>query len=474
MARNKYIQVESGYLREVRRLGELERKERDQSVRNLEHARQSFQNVSKEIERHSKPDVNELRRAVKEEEHNVGRQLDNLSDSLRKEIQYQNENLRKELDNIRRNVDSTNHEIDHVNARIAEVSEQFEAGIQSIAERISKQEDRAQVYAVQLQELLDAIGELHPEQLAPERIAQIRETNGFVQADIKNGDYQAAIGLAQDNIAVAVILQAELERWNDEYDDLRESIERTIVNVEERIGSLMDFGANARVMHITVGSDTFEFRYDGDIDHWTNGLFYQLCDAFYELEDRVCNEYIENMDLENMRIADRDFPEYNSRLDRCAAFAEEEFAISCRVQGTAIRINRALTEDGTWQLTGSGFEQGDNRQSYYVAYSDGQGNRSTIVILPNKEDGNKTENCEAQFSVGTCDGEYVGDTALCAILREAVLARLRQNGIDTGSRNSGRNYRQSMDAGSFMESIYREGNGIKAERIRKVQNQINL
>ncbi len=222
---------------------------------------------------------------------------------------------------------------------------------------------------------------------------------------------------------------------------------------------------------MTIGKDEFDFIYDGNIDHWSSGLFYQLCDSFDGLEERVRFEYIENMDLENMRIANRDIPEYLSRIDRCISFADEEFDISCRVQGTAIRINDALTEDDTWHLTESGFENNDDRQSYYSSYGDGQGNRSVIVVLPNVlRNGNKT-NCEAQFYIGTCDGAIMKDPAMCRILRDAIIARLRQFDIGIGNTCD---YRQSDSTEVFICQINTIGEEIKADRLRIVSNQIKL
>ena len=464
------IQVRNEELNEMRCKSEAARKKREQSARELDLARQRLQTSENELADHSKLDSRELHRAVKEEERKVLRELDNVGRDLQKEILQQNAGLRGELADIRRSVAGTNEEIDRVNGRIQDVSRQFESRIRSISERMRKQGDRARLYANQLQDVLDRIGELHSGLLTPGEAELIQEAMEFVITDIKNEDYQAAIGLSQANLPTAIELQARLERLNDEFNKLSVSIAEAIVRIREQITKLTDIDANVKYVHIVIGNKEFDFRYNGDLNHWSNGLFYQLCNNFDRLAERVRDEYIRNMDLQNMRIADKDIPLYSSRFERCASFAEEEFNISCRVQGTAERIHDALTEDDSWTLLDSGFEQNDDRRSYHSSYGDGQGNRSAIVIIPSVIR-NGRNGSEAQFSVGACDGEQVMDAAMCRILRDAIIARLRHCGIST---DGGEDYRQSNNAEAFINQIYTLGDGIKTERLRQARNQMKL
>ncbi len=468
---NQTVQVRNVELNEMRRKSEAARTKREQADRDLELARQRLQSATDEIAGYSKLDSRQLRNAVKEEERRVLRELDNAGEILEREIRHQNSELRNEIVDIRRSVARTNEEIDRVNGRIHEVAQQFESEISLIADRMRKQGDRARLYANQLRDVLDRIAELHPELLTPGEAEMVREAMDFVITDIKNEDYQAAIGLAQEKLPRAIELQARLERLNDEFNELSVSIAEAIVNVREQIVKLTDYEANVRDVHVAVGKDEFDFRYDGNIDHWSSGLFFQLCEAFDGLEERVRQEYIENMDLENMRIANRDVPQYISKIDRCISFANEEFDISCRVQGTAIRINDALTEDDTWQLSDSGFENDDDRQAYFSSYGDGQGNRSVIVVLPNVMRTGGKQNCEAQFSVGTCDGALMQNPAMCRVLRDAIIARLRHHDIRIGNEAD---YRQSESTEDFVRQINIFGEEIKADRLRNVRNQIHL
>lgn len=463
------VQIRNGELNEMRRKSEAARAKREQADRDLVAARRRLQSATEEMARYSKLDSRQLRRAVKEEERRVLRELDNIEKDLQREIALRNSELRNEMVEIRRSVARTNEEINRVNGRIHEVSQRFEEEIRSIADQMRKQSDRASLYASQLQEVLDRIFKLHPDLLTPGEAEMIQEAMDYVKTDIRIEDYQAAIGLVQDNLPAAIELQTRLERLNDEFNELSVSIDESIVNVREQIVNLTDYDANIREVQIAVGKDEFDFRYDGNINHWSSGLFCQLCDAFDELEDRVRQEYIKNMDLDNMRIASRDIPQYLLRIGRCVSFADEEFNVSCRVQGTAILINNALTEDDTWQLTDSGFENNDDRQAYYLSYGDGQGNRSVIVVLPNVMRSANKQNCEAQFSIGTCDGVLMKNPAMCLILREAILSRLRQHGISVNSDNHNR---QSHNTEEFRNQVYSVGDEIKTNRIQCARNQI--
>ncbi len=221
---NETMQVRNIELNEMRRKSEAARVKREQADRDLESARRRLQATTKEIAVYSELDSEQLRSAIKEEERKVLRELYNAGEVLQREILSSNRALNDELVEIRRSVARSNEEIDRVNRRISEVAWQFESNIRSIADRMREQGDRARLYANQLQDTLDRIFELHPELLTPGESEMLREAMDFVITDIRNEDYQAAIGLAQDNLPTAIELQARLERLNDEFNELSVAI----------------------------------------------------------------------------------------------------------------------------------------------------------------------------------------------------------------------------------------------------------
>lgn len=468
------VRVRNEELNEMRRKSEAARRKRDQAAKDLDLARQRLDSSVREMQERSKPDSKELRRAVKEEERRVLRELDGISTDLRRELTEQNSILRKELDDIRRSISNTEHEIDRVNDRISQVSEQFNERIRNFTERLRGEKERSLAYRNELQELLNDIKQLHPELLTPGQADIIEEALNFINVDIKNEDFQAAIGLAQDNLPTAVVLLGTLERLNDEFNTLSVTIAEAIVRVRERISALVDYTANSHDCHLQIGNDNFDFYYDGDIEHWSSGLFYRLCDSFDALENRINDEYISNMEMDNLRVADVDVPDYIRRFERCVLFAEEEFNISCRVQGTATRINNSLTSDDSWMVDNSGFVNEDDRLSYIINYYDGQGDQSVIVVLPVLGKSPRNNNCEAQFSVGTLNAGNTRNPALCEILRKAICGRLAHSGMDVERLNRDSRNATSGDIEAFSHAICNTGDEIKDERVRTVRTQIKL
>ena len=439
--------------------------------RNLHEAEARLRQAEEDLRTRSRFDANQLQREIKEQGRILTNELDSIEESIRLELGRQNVHLRKQLDEVRANVNASNRSVDELNRRINQLSEDFNANVRIITERIAKQQERAQYYLNQLDIILGIIDALHPDKLTPGRADQLHEGRDFIAADIARGDYEAAIGLAQNELIDAVSLQSELEALNDEFNRLVVDISREIMSIESRIDSLYDNNANARNVNYGRGLYELQYTYNGDIDYWSNGLSVLLCNRFDEEETRINQEFIADMDLENLRTALHSLPLYSTRFNNCETFAIEEFLISCGIQNLAIRINDALTNDVSWVLEESGFENDDFRRSYAFTFRDGLHNIVSIVIVPNRINGN---NGEIQFFVQAFDGEKTTSPADCAVIRNAVVARLHSAGIDIGERNRESQYRQSVAPSEFISSTYVEGAEIKDGRINMVRQRLNL
>lgn len=448
----------------------IERKK--QSDKELEMARKRLEEAVQEMRQHSGIDSEELRQAALDEERRIYKDLDDIDASLRRELYHQNSEFRSELDDIRRTVSKTDAEISRVNERITQVSNRFNQRIKQLTERIREQKESAIVYQNELQKVTDSIRLLHPELLAPGEADLIEEALTYINTDIEQEDYQAALGLAQSHLPTAVALLSTLERKNDEYNVLRTNILNEIVNVRERMSLLLNNDANAHDSQIQIGAEQFAFRYNGDLNHWSSGLFFQLYDDFAAFEDNVLNDYLVNMDLENMRMASVNIQDYLNRLETCVSFAESEFEISCIVQGTASIINEALTSDETWDIVNSGFDNNDDRLSYSLVYTDGQANDSVITILPELIKQRDTNAYLASYSIGTMNGRESDDEGLCTILHDAITRRLETFGVNGESRNISENANNDINEFFIIQS--KNGNKIKDERVRLVKRQIKL
>lgn len=454
----------------------------------LEQAQVRLENAQNDLARRTGFDKRQLQEALQDEEEKLLKGLDSTTLELRRAIGQQNVALRKQLDEVRgevsemhreiksaqEDVDQAKRAVDALDKRVTEVAKQFDQNLRKIADRLAGERDRAQYYSNAFSLLVEHIDALHPDKLTPGKAELLHDTQSFLAVNIKNGDYQAAIGLAQSNIPDAVTLQSELERLNDEFDRLAVAVRRQLLDIRQIIQRLSDPGANSRDIEIGRGDSVYEFTFNGDVGYWTSGVFSKLTSKFDDEQRLIEDTYISEMDLENLRLAIKALPAYHARFDRCLAFALEEFEMSGRIQVTAMKVLEALTHDGSWTLTGSGFENEDVRLSYSELFTDGKGNRAAVVISPEKPSNRRGHEADAPIALEACDGETCISETMCGILRSAIEARLRSGGLEVSTDAKGRAAPQHASSERFVDAAYRVGSKAKDERIGAVQNQLRI
>lgn len=466
------MQVRDDDLRNMRWRKQQAQQKRDKALRDLEEARSRLNVSTDELNRRTNYDAAQFQKALEEEERKMLDGIEKVDNELRAAMGRQNVLFRQQLDEVRQDIANSNASLDAVTKRIAELSDQMNKDIHLIAEKLSQQKDRAQLYINRVSALLEKINKLNPDKLTPGQAELLQDGLVLAKADMESGDYQAAMGLAQNNIPVAVSLLAELERKNDEYMRLECGVNAAILDVRNRIEELLDGEKNEKTIRLGEGVDEREYTYDGDVDYWSSGVFSLLCEKFEEEQRIVTEKFLAQMDLENLRIAEKAIPNYLIRLSRCEGFAYEEFAVSCNVQCMAVRIYSALTEDDSWNLQTSGFSEDDTRQAYFMNFSDNANNEVMIVVLPQKAPSGQKA-AATQYIVAASDGPAGQSEGMREMLRNAVLARLASKGVEGGA---GMNscLSKSSRAEDAQKDICEGGRMIKAERIKGMRKKINI
>lgn len=459
-----YLLVDDDSLNDLRYRSQLAEQRRSRAEQDLREAHRRLAETEAAASRRIDGDRQRLQAALRAEEDRLSGEFSRLQSSLDQAIQQQNRELHRQLDGLRGDLARTNARVDSAEQQIKDLTDRFDREFRAIADRSAAQRERAQCYRDQLDGLLRGIDGLHPEQLAPGQAEPLRDSRRFLDADLANGDYQAAIGVAQSNLPAALRLLGELEQRNGEYDRLSVQVRASILQVRQRMQELEDPKGNAAV----VQSSDLEFSYNGDIEFWSGGLLGQLC-ASFDREQGQVEEYLADMDLENLRIAVERIPQYLPRLDLCRQFAREEFHLSCGVQELALNLHDALTEDGSWALTRSGFPEGDPRRSYWAVFQDPLGHTAAAVVQPNR--GGEPP---AVFSLDACDGDQVRNEGLCAILRDGALARLTDWGIPPSALGQDRGSRQGQEPAQFISRVCADGAKKRRARIQAVRRLIDL
>lgn len=462
--------VENGRYNRARAEDRAAARRRQEADREVRSEKDRLRRMEKEGARSAARDEQLMRERIQAETDRLLDGIDEVSDEMRSALRRHVDETQHQMDGIRRSINDVRGQADRLDGKIDDLANSVSARFQALADATTRERSRAQLYSNQFNELLGQINELHPDKLTPGVVEQeLAPVTNFLAMDMTNGDYQAAIGVAQTKTPEAVALRTRLEILNAEFRDLQAEATQLIEELRQRIQQLQDTGRNSR--SITVGANSYE--YDGDIVYWTNDLFTVVEQNFNGTCQRF--ELAETeMDLASMRIAINQLNQIALQLTECEELAQHEFQLFGMVQNLASAIYEVLTEDEAWTLSRSGFAEDDARRAFQMAYVDGDGNTASFVVIPNREVSSQGRLGEIQFMVDVCDGIKTRNRERCAILRNGILSRLQSHGIEIGAHNHNPRYAISSDQVSFINEATSQGDRIKENRLAIVREQLQL
>lgn len=465
MANDRIWVLNSEYNR-VRRADQAAARIRRNAEQDLRNARERLRSVNNQYAVENRY----LSEQIQNEADRLASGIDALSADMQREIQQYVRETQQQMDTLRRSISDTQIRAEEIDRKINDLSAQVSERFRLLADAAARERQRAQMYTNQYAALLDRIRLLHPEKLTPGVLEQdFAPAADFLQMDLTNGDYQAAIGVAQSKLPDAEALRIRLELLNAKFEELRMLAQDAMGSLGERIRRLSNPQENAR--EISIGDTVFE--YNGDLQYWTNGL---LGDALQNYED-TCSRYRSaetEMDLDGMELCLRYFDQVEIQLTACEDFAQEEFRLFGMIMNISNRIYDSLTKDEAWTLLESGFADDDARRSYQMSYTDGDDNVASFVVLPNREISQYGNPGQIQFLTDVTNSIRPVDPSRCACVRNGILGRLIQDKIDIGEHNRHGRYSASADQETFLIQATAQGDRIKDDRVTAVREHMQL
>lgn len=439
----------------------------------VSEARRKLRNAEENLAREKERLGNDIESIMHRESQRLQGGLDEISEELRLELGRQKIRFREQLVAVYREMENVNATADQLEQRISEVSNQFNTEFGRIVDRIENQKDRAILWRNQLAMVLEEVASLHPDKLTPGEAELLMDGLTFVETDMKDGNYEAAIGVAQTNIPTALQLRTRLEEMNVEFSQLVEQIEVETKEIMRRIDELKDNDRN----RCSISQPDASVNFDGRIAYWSNGIFDSIEERFREVRDSVEREYKVTMDIDALRHALGSIKLTNGYLDECIRLAHDEFYETYRVSRLARRINDILTEEDTWTYVDSGFADNDSRRPYSMVFRYGDGTIASFVITPVREVKRKNRNGtieygETQFSVDVCGNEPVKNEFYCGRLRMSILERLHKAGVDIGNLND--RGVSSCSSEDFIQRGIAAGDKIKDGRITAIKTNMQM
>ncbi len=436
----------------------------------VQAAKDRLRQVAEEAAQAETKDAQRLNARVQAEVDRLLEGVNEVSAEMRDAMHRHVAQTQQEMDALRRSIGAVEEDAAELDRKIDALADQVSARFRALAEDAAGEASRAQLFSNHFHELLRRIHALTPSKLTPGVVEQeLDPVSNFLTTDMACGDHQAAIGLAQSKIPEAVALLARLERLNAQFHDLREEARQLISRLGQQIQQLGNPDDNRQLMEI--GSNHYD--YDGRIVFWTNGMF-AVAENNYADIDRRYSMAEADMDLSAMEAAIHQLNRIGFQLAECEDLALHEFLIFGMVQNLACAICDALTMDASWTLLSSGFAGDDARRSYQMAYTDGNGNTASFVIIPNREVSPQGSPGQIQFMVDVCDGVNLRNRENCAVIRNGLLERLRRCGIEIGIHNKNPRYTSNPDPASFVDDAVRQGDKTKEDRLAIVREQLQI
>ena len=458
---SEYYSTVSKYNGADRRIQQANREVNQQRAR-LSNANAKASGVKSEVYR-------DLSRKLEKESDKLSGELTHLNQELHKEIYEMRRRFDAKIDEVADLADVVSERVDAMDDKVADISQMVNNSINSIAARIDSQKSRAALWTRELNTYISYVLTLNPDKLAPDKFSLITDAYSDAMSDIENEDYEASISRSQEGISLSVQLSSELEILNERYNRLIEEIEEITEGVADKIGVLSNPEKNSCNVQLDNGES---IQFDGKVSFWSDGLFDEIIDDYEQKIEFIKNEYETKMDIEGLEQIKPEIESVNGKLDSCKDIALREFATAYYVQTAVQEVHQALVQNDILMLVDSGFVDGDPRKPYSLKYEDGNRYEVTIVVFFGRyPEDKKAQNGDKTQIVINVSNQSQNDNALCRIMFESIVSRLKDENIEVANYNS---QNQGMSSDAFTKQIVVQGNKNKENRVLRERQSMNL
>ena len=281
--------------------------------------------------------------------------------------------VKEKLAAIEASLDDSKNNITDIKSNLSVVSDNFNNLLQTVSTASS--EERASLFAKQLESYLERIEKLEPESFYPEEYEVLKTDLKKSRGNIAVGDYSAAVAGLQDSLTDAIELVSKLVADNALCADTKAEAQTKISELLEKTEFLKDKYNTAIVVE---GQE-----YDYDIQKYSRGLFGDIVKSVNELNERLNN--LSGADkLNSTTAALKEALQLEKQLESCEKYARDEFASYMAVRLMSSKLCQ-LMDDNAWELNSAGYVNQDETGSSIMNFSDGSGNEVTMTVIPDGE-----------------------------------------------------------------------------------------
>lgn len=434
----------------------------------------SINNTVQQIGRRTSDEIarlsSETRNALGQQAVNFRQQLEQERNSARAAIRQERERTDREISAINNRVgavegrvrraeaaiDGVRRATDAINTRVNSMYADFSRRFDAIAQREADHRDRANIYLAQLSDLMTTISNLQPERFTDGvQYADLNATMQNIISNIENGQYDAAVSLAQNAIIDASRLVTFLTINNDEFNERLSQIRSEQNRILERIEG---FGPSSQNEIEFTDSSGEEYSQTYDINEWSGGLFNELVSEFNAVSERLRNvENDSSIDIEELERIGNNLTHIDESITDCDSYARDELIRSYSVEDTARRIYDALSEEG-FELGENGFENDDERAPFTLNCEDDAGNTVSVVIAS----GDAVDKPSFMIEAYTPGDEQ--DETLRAAIKDGVITAITEHGVEVEHTEHRNDCHKNPNINAFAENSLNECAEILQER----------
>lgn len=406
-----------------------ERRINEQHQANLNSLNRTIQQMGQNNTREMERLRTETRTALGAQAASFRAQLEQERASARVAMRAERERTENAIANVNSRIDRTNMAVDGIRRatdiiarRVDNMAQQYNTMFNQIAQQEADDKERASMHLAMLSDLLSSISALKPNKFTDGEVyADLLSLQDSIRQNIENGQYDAALALAQGSILDATRLLDRLAILNDEFNERLREVRALQNQIRETIEG---FGEHAENVITYTDSNNVEHVEEYDIDEWSGGMFGGIVSRYESIAARLDRaEDAPNIDLEELERINCSLEHVSESIEECDRIAQDAVISSFAVEETSGTIYSIMRAEG-YTASESAFADNDEKMPFVQSFVDGNGNTVSIVVA-NGENPEQAVIALETYNEGAEPDEFVRRTA-----REGIYSALRERGIE--------------------------------------------
>lgn len=431
------------------------RRSAEQSVR-IQQER--LNNLSLDSKGLNASDLRSLQARFEKANQDIQSELTAVKANYEKQLRQQSSETKRMIAEVRKLAENNKAELADVKKKISSLEGKVNNEFKRIRETQLKKKEWALCCYERLLGLVDKMSLLSPEKyelLYPEilqpKYYTFKETLCSILESVNNGNYEAAIGLAETRTPEAVSILAQLEYFNKVFNNTKKQVDIEIKHILDKKTSIEK--ERLTVVQLENG-DEYKDKYG--VPYWTREIYSQII-SFLETNLEQYQMFSEALDTEGLLSVQKGIERLSEQLDVCEIISDNERLLSYESYDLAASIYEILNSNdpGVWEIESIYSNEEDLREPTYLLLKTSNGSityRVTAVCYPERNVNPLNKGC-TRCEIEVFDQQYEKeDISRCDTFYRKVITILKDNGVTAPLDNASKSVSSSSNE-SFVKQV---------------------